>query len=69
MHNLRLWCKFTNIAGYPIIEPCADCNKHIGMRNSHICRIGSVHAEHAQKQRVLARESPKPHERIGYRCL
>ena len=52
-------------AGNTVIEPGADIEQHVAAVHGKIGLVGAVHAEHAEKKRILGGVCAQAHQRTG----
>jgi hypothetical protein len=62
VNDFGLRRKLVERAGHTIIEAHADGDNQIGFRNRHVCPVGAVHAEHAERQLMPRRETAQSHQ-------
>ena len=64
MDDLGLGGEIIHFARYAVVKTCTYSYQAIRLGYCHIGRIGAVHAEHAERERVIAREATEAHERV-----
>ncbi|OPX97569.1 MAG: hypothetical protein A4E60_03222 [Syntrophorhabdus sp. PtaB.Bin047] len=60
-------CEFIRLARCPVVKARSHGDDEVRFGNGHVCRIGSVHSEHAEKKRVVSRYAAEAHEGVRYR--
>ena len=67
MDDLRIGRKGMELSGDPVIEPGADGKQQIALAHRHIGRIGAVHSQIADEQRMVCGDRPPSHDRGNHR--
>ena len=57
--------ELVEVAGHAVIKARANGDQHVAFVHRHVGFVGAVHAEHADKQRIVGRVRAEPHERVG----
>ncbi len=65
MDDAGMRAEFGQISRYPVIKTRANGNQHIALMHRHVGFIGTVHTQHADKQRVSGRKRSESHQGIG----
>ena len=63
VHDLGVFGELADLARDPVVEPAADGQNQVGVADGHVGGIGAVHAEHADPERIVGRETAQGHER------
>ena len=61
-----------DLAGHPVIEPGAYGDEEVALRHRVVRRLGAVHPEHPEAERVVAGNGSEPHQGRRHRdggCL
>lgn len=69
MHDLGLGGEAVGLAGHAVIEADADADEQVALGGAHIGPVGTVHADHAQGERIGSGKSTQSHEGHGHRNL
>lgn len=56
-----MWCKFMKFSGDSVIESGSDGEQHIAVADSHVCCIGTMHAEVSDIKRMVSRNGTFAH--------
>ncbi|OPY02603.1 MAG: hypothetical protein A4E61_01271 [Syntrophorhabdus sp. PtaB.Bin184] len=56
--------EFIRLARGPVVEPCSHGDDKVRFGDGHVCRVGPVHAEHAEKERMVPRDAAEAHEGV-----
>ncbi len=62
-------CKFLRIAGNSVAESGSQHNQQVAFTDAVICRLGSVHAQHACIQLISSGKCSFSHQGIGNRSI
>ena len=54
--------KGIDLAGDPVVEPGANGDKEVALRDREVRILGAMHAEHPEIERIIAGDTPETHK-------
>ena len=61
----RVLAELVELARHAVVETRADGDQHVALVHRQVGAVGAVHAEHAQRHRVIAGDAADSHQRVG----